>query len=241
MRVSPTPCFILHQRLYKETSLLLDVFSREHGRISLIAKGVRNNRKKSMALYQPYRSLNVSWSGKGDLQTLTGIESNGLSIVLNPDAVMAAFYLNELIIRLLHKHEPSPSLFDAYYKALTRLSHGEITAISLRYFEKHLLKILGYGLVLDRDVNTDEPLLADEHYHYTLDRGPSLIKPDNISTIRITGAALLALDNENLNEESNLEEIKHLMRSTLATYLGDKPLASRELYQSYLANKSAVE
>ena len=196
MRISLNPVFILHHRPYRESSLILEVFSREHGRVSLVAKGIRRNKQKSQALYQPHTSLNISWSGRGEMPTLTEIEANGPGFELKGEAMIAAFYLNELLMRLLHKHESHPQLFDAYLMALTRLDHSEMVLIALRYFEKHLLDSLGYGLVLDHEIETGEPIKAEQRYFYSIDRGPYSIKPPNSSSVEISGRTLLALNQE---------------------------------------------
>ncbi len=237
MRAALHPGFILHKRSYRETSLLLDVFSSKYGRISLVAKGARRSKKNSQALFQTHKSLNISWSARGEMGTLTDIEANGKDFKLKGEQVLAAFYLNELIIRLLHKHESHPELFESYLMALTRLSHGESEMLTLRYFEKHLLNALGYGLVLDHEVDTGAPIRPEQDYYYLPDQGPVSNKPVNIASIKITGSTLLGLDKEQFDEISSLEEAKHLMRRTLKNLLGEKPLASRELYQAYLQQR----
>ncbi len=237
MRVTLTPSFILHHRPYKETSMLLELFSRDYGRVSLVAKGVKRNKKRSPALYQLYRDLNVSWSGRGSLATLTEIEANGPGFDLQGEAMMAAFYINELLMRLLHQHESHSQLYDAYMMALTRLDHGESQLFALRYFEKQLLDALGYGLVLDHDLVSGDPIEAECDYYYSIDQGPSSSKPATTEFVTIAGSTLLALDREELDEYSKLDGIKQLMRLTLRGYLGDKPLASRELYQAYMLQK----
>ncbi len=237
MRTSLTPSFILHQRLYRETSLILEIFSREHGRVSLVAKGVRRNKKRSQALFQSFRFLNISWSGRGEMVTLTEIEANGPGFALKGEAMMAAFYLSELLMRLLHKHESHTELFDAYLMALTRLEHGELEQVALRYFEKHLLESLGYGLILDHEIDTGESIKPEQRYFYSIDRGPCSSQPANVRFVEISGSTLLALDKEDFDELSSLEEARQLMRITLNGYLGEKPLASRELFRAYVRQK----
>lgn len=234
MRVNLSPSFILHQRPYRETSLLLDVFSRDHGRLRLVAKGARKSKKNPPALFQTHRSLYISWSGKGELGTLTEIESNGPAYNLNGNIIMAVFYLNELLVRLLHSHEPHPELFDAYIRALTRLEHGESESIALRYFERQLLESIGYGLVLDHDIDTGLELDATRQYFYVINHGPMLHKPANQRSVEISGASLLALLQEDIEDHRQCGGLKELMRTTLTGYLGEKPLQSRELYRQYV-------
>ena len=233
MRVSLTPSVIIHQRPYRETSLLLEVFSRDYGRVTLVAKGVRRNRKKSQSLYQANRKLCLSWSGRGELGTLIEIEADGPDFNLAGKSLISVFYINELLIRLLHRHEAHPALYDAYLKTLTRLEYGEPEQLCLRYFEKHLLDTIGYGLILDHDLESGLPLSSDQDYFYSINEGPFLTKPSAAAGASISGKTLLALDSENLDEDCGVAELKQLMRLTLSTYLGDKPLASRELFKAY--------
>ena len=233
MKVNLNSCFILHQRPYRETSLLLDIFSRDYGRLRLVARGARNNRKKPSALYQTSRNLNISWSGRGELGTLTDIEEARPAFEISGSCVMAVFYMNELLLRLLHTHEPHAELFDAYMIALGRLEHGESEATTLRYFEKQLLDSIGYGLVLDHEVDNGEEIAADKDYDYVINEGAHIAVDGKEKGIRISGATLLALAGEDLDEHSTTTSLKKLMRSTLDTYLGDKPLQSRELYRQY--------
>jgi DNA repair protein RecO (recombination protein O) len=169
--------------------------------------------------------------------TLTSIETNDKDFNFQGEQVIAAFYLNELLMRLLHKHESHPVLYEEYLKALTRLSHGESIQIALRYFEKHLLISLGYGLLLEQEVETEESIQADTHYYYSLEHGPYRSKPSHPDYVSISGQTLIALQQEKLAEDCSLDEAKKLMRQALNTLLGDKPMASRDLYRAYLQQK----
>ena len=233
MKVALNPCFIIHQRPYRETSLLLDIFSREYGRLRLIAKGARKTKKWPAALFQTNRNLNISWSGRGELGTLTDIEATQPAFEIHGKCVMAVFYMNELLIRLLHTHEPHAELFDAYAMALTRLAHEEDESTTLRYFERQLLDSIGYGLVLDHDIENGTEISAEKEYHYIVNHGAQLQNHNAGTSIKISGATLLALAEERLDSQTNTSSLKKLMRSTLSTYLGDEPLKSRELYRQY--------
>ena len=237
MRIPLHPCFILHQRSYRETSLLLEVFSREHGRVGLIARGAKRKRAIPQGILQPYRRLLIAWSGKGELFTLTAIEPDFPSITLRSEQIMTGFYLNELILRLLHRHESHSDLFDAYEGALTRLGVGNSEQSILRIFEKNLLQSLGYGLVLDHDVQSGSPIDISQDYYYQFDLGPLASKPSTSEHIKISGLTLQALQKDCLEDAASLREAKHLMRCILRRHLGGKPLASRELYEAYLLNR----
>lgn len=238
MRVDPTPCFILHNRPYRETSLLIDVFSLSEGRISLIVRGARTDNKKSakQSLLQPYQKVLIGWYGKGDLGTATTIETTGTNYKLNGRRLISGFYVNELVLRLLHRHEPHAELFQHYENALFRLAGLEDEQKALRIFEKKILESVGFGLVLDHEIRTMEKIEHGEVYEYHLESGPALQvngKRDE-NAVQIHGSTLTSLQQEDLSDPVTLKEARTLMRKIISSVIGTKPLASRELYQSYL-------
>ncbi len=212
----------------------MDVFSSVHGRISLIAKGIKNKKAQKNALIQPAQGLELAWSGRGELGTLTHIEPNKKPLRFSGKNQLAVFYLNELLIRLLHQHVPHPALFAAYDQALCRLSEDEDPDYALRIFEKKLLDELGYGLVLDHDVQTGEAITPAGAYYYQIEHGPLRSPPAADEYVALSGATLLALHTEKLQAPAALREAKQLMRMSLNRHLGNKALASRELYRAYL-------
>lgn len=234
MRIPLHPCFILHTRPYRETSLLVEVFSRDHGRATLVARGARRQKNKSRPHYQPLQPLQVSWSARGELGTLGAVEPAGPVMEYSRTALLAAFYLNELIMRLLHRHEAHPDLYDAYARALTGLSSTPGHEATLRVFEKKLLESIGYGLILTHVPATRAPVLAASNYQYLPGRGPVEGERVGESGLPVSGRTLLALACEQLDDSCSLQEAKSLMRFLLAPHLDGKPLASRELFQSFL-------
>ena len=236
MNVELTPCFILHSRSYLESSLILDIFSREHGRLHLIAKGAKREKSPFSGLLQPYQRLLMSWRGKSELMTLIDVEADIEAYELSDARTIAGFYINELLVRLLHQHEPHPELFDFYNKAIFDLSAAKPVDVILRIFEKGLLKSLGYGLVLDHDVDLGLAIEAGKKYYYLIDSGPMSETPATGDYIEITGNSLLALEQGSLQNKTELEESKRLMRFILQSHLGTKPLASRALYKAYMSN-----
>jgi DNA repair protein RecO (recombination protein O) len=234
MNVELTPCFILHSRSYLESSLIVDIFSREHGRCHLIAKGAKREKSPFSGLLQPYQRLLMAWRGKSELMTLVDVEADIEAYELADARTIAGFYINELLVRLLHQHEPHPELFDFYNKAIFDLSIAKPIDAVLRVFEKGLLKSLGYGLVLDHDVDDGLAIEAGKKYYYVIDSGPMRETPSTGDYIEITGNSLLALDKGNLQNETELDESKRLMRFILQSHLGTKPLASRALYKAYV-------
>ncbi len=240
MRIPFNPCYFLHLRPYRETSLIADVMSRDHGRVTLVAKGARRQSCRSAGLYQPMRPLHIAWTMRGDMGTVMGIEATVAAQSLSGQWLIAAFYLNELLVRLLHQHEAHPELFAAYERALQDLAYMRPEGLTLRVFEKHLLVSLGYGLVLDHDIHSGHPIEPDSMYYYALDRGPSRELDRKQDDVAISGAALLALQNESFADVHLMQECKFLMRALLGDQLGSRPLASRKLYRQLVANRAVT-
>jgi DNA repair protein RecO (recombination protein O) len=234
-RVELEPAFVLHTRLYRETSLIVEAYGRDTGRVGLIAKGARRPKSALRGPLQSFRPLLLSWSGKGELGLLTGAEPDGFVRPLAGAALFSGLYMNELLMRLMHRHDPHPELFHYYRVAVEALGLGQRTEGVLRIFEKHVLESIGYGLVLDRDIASGEPIRGDVSYRYEMERGPTstaLGDEDGDSAgVRLAGDTLLSLADGRLESERALDEAKQLMRAALRRYLGDKPLATRSLFR----------
>lgn len=228
------PGFVLHHRAYRDTSVLLELLTAAQGRVGAVARGVRKEKSRWAGMLQPFRPLLLSWIGRGELVTLTGVEENGGARLSSGPAMVCGFYLNELMVRLLERHDAHPGLYTAYDDGLRELSGVEHDAIAqqraLRRFEKRLLAELGYGLILDHAADSGTPLQSETVYSYELERGP-IAYHDRSPGVAISGATLLALDHDALHDERSLRESKRLMRAVLAHYLGDRPLHSRALFQ----------
>lgn len=231
MRVSQEPAYVLHHYDYGETSLLLEMFTRQHGRFGLIAKGARRPRSPLRTSLIPFQPLAVSFSGRGELPTLTAVEPVGNAPVIRGEGLFCGLYLNELLLRLLHRHDPHERLFSSYAQALGRLAAEPKSEATLRIFEKRLLEDIGFGLVLDHDVQDGKTLQAEQRYRYFPERGPVLATTTQDEGIPMQGASLLALARECLEDGEALAEAKRLMRALLARHLGTKPLTTRDLFQ----------
>lgn len=238
MKVGLHPCYILHHRPYRETSLLLEVFSHEHGRIGVVARGVKRGKRGQAAILQPLRRLSLSWSGRSELGTLTGAEPEGEPHRLANGRLLAAFYLNELLLRLLHPMEPDPRLFETYETCLSRMAAACDEERELRMFEKRLLQSLGYGLVLDRETLTGNQIRSDIIYYYHFEHGPDAGKLSAHDAVRISGRTLLALYSEDVWDVDIAREAKSLLRPIIDRHLDNRPLHSRELYRAYLKNRA---
>ncbi len=244
-RVELEPAFVLHTRAYRETSLIVEVFGHHTGRFALIAKGVRRPKSALRGMLQSFHPLLLSWSGSGELGLLTGAEPDGYVRPLAGKALFSGLYINELLMRLMHRHDPHPELFHYYHEAIESLSRAQGTDLSmdgrgrakqdaraeavLRIFEKQMLESIGYGLVLDRDIESGEPIHGDCAYRYEMDRGPTSVVTHDGDGVPVAGETLLSLARESLETQRTLDEAKQLMRAVLRCYLGDKPLATRSL------------
>jgi len=238
VRVEADTAYVLHKRPYRETSLLLDVFSYSNGRVGLIARGARRQKTGQSVLLQPLRRLSMSWSARGELGIMTSVEPDGMIANFNTGAMIAGFYVNELIVRLLHRHEAHQELFTAYEAILNILDNEHEQQKELRYFEASLLEAIGFGLVLDHDVLSGKPLQPDTIYQYVTERGPSAEAELAGNYVRVHGLTLLELAARSVSTESSLREAKQLLRQETACHLGGRPLASRALYQAYLRNRT---
>jgi DNA repair protein RecO (recombination protein O) len=230
-RVSLQPAYVLHQRAYRETSRLLEVLTRDYGRIGIVARGARRPGSRIRPLLQPFVPLLLSWSSAGELATLTGAEPAGRALHLQGDALVCGFYLNELLLRLLARHDPAPELFSAYHDALVGLQTHGCDPTILRRFEKRLRDVLGYGLLLHEDA-LGEALSAERRYQYAPERGAIPIGPDRDMPqggISILGRCLQALAADMPLDETCQKQARRLLASILAPHLGPRPLKSRDL------------
>jgi DNA repair protein RecO (recombination protein O) len=232
LRIQLQPAFVLHQRPYRNTSLLLDVFTRDYGRVGVVAKGVRQRASADRALLQPFNNVLISYCGRGDLMTLTAVERQAQLGELKAKALFSGLYMNELLLRLLHRNDPHDALFDYYRRSLLELAaHPEGIEPVLRRFECNMLVELGYGLTLDREAATGKPLSPGEIYYYDIERGPlDAEHAPATAQPRVSGRCLMALAAENFDDLQTAKEMKFLIRHVLAHYLGDRPLKSRELF-----------
>jgi DNA repair protein RecO (recombination protein O) len=228
MRVQLEPAYVLHRRPYRETSLLVETLARDHGRVAVVARGARGERSPLRGLLQPFRPLLISWSGRHDLMTLSGAEPAGVC-ALSGRGLLAGFYLNELLTRLLARHDPHSGLFETYEQALLGLGQPGAEEQTLRVFERRLLEVLGYGLALGETDTTGARIEPDRTYRYRLETG-AVPAGDGEEGLPVRGATLLALASGQLADRELSREAKQLMRYVLQHYLGARPLESRALF-----------
>ena len=222
-RVTLSPAYVLHQRPWRETSRIAEIWSRDHGRLGLVARGVRRPRSPHRSLLQPFMPLLVSWTHRGELGNLTGLEAAAPALMLQGRALMAGFYLNELLLRLLPRQDPHPGLYGHYVTALEGLATHR-TAPVLRVFEKHLLGAMGYGLVLTHTATDEAAVETAGRYRYDLDSGPVPASGTAATGLLISGRALLALHHEALDDADDLRAVKRLLRAALERHLDGRGL-----------------
>ncbi len=231
-RVLLSPACVLHRRPYRETSFLVDILTPEYGRLTLIAKGIRKAKSNLQGLLQPFTPLLVSWTGKGELMTLTHVETIGEVKRLQGDCLFAGFYLNELMMCLLQKWDAQPGIFSAYEKAIVELQTSELQEKTLRSFEKYLLEELGYGLLPKSDNSLHNTFSPDKHYRFVPEQGFVVSELGDLASAKsyiFSGKSLLAIAKEDWQEES-LQDAKRLTRFLLAPLLGARPIFSRQLF-----------
>jgi len=222
--------FILHTRPLNETSMLLEAFTASHGRISLLAKGVRLLRSRFRGLLRPFVPLLISWSGKTELMSLSAAELVGTPPNLMGNTLFSGIYLNELLVRLLPRADAYPEIFYAYQSTLIALQNHPKAECNLRLFEKTVLAELGYGFALDRETANGLAIQAERYYAFTPGHGLNQCTPHDSQEHIFSGKCLLALHKGVLEEPDDLLTAKRLNRAAIATLLGDKPLRSREFF-----------
>jgi DNA repair protein RecO (recombination protein O) len=224
-RVDGDPAFVLHTRPWRETSLIVDILSRHHGRLGLVARGARRAGAALKARLIPFQPLFLSWFGRAQLRTLHAAEWQGGGLMLRGHALMCGFYLNELLLRLLPEGDAHETLFDHYALALADLAARADVEPVLRRFELDLLSELGYAQSLGHLANGGE---LDPEVRYGFEIGTGVVPPSPRMT-SYSGRTLLALAAGDFGQPATLAEGKLLMRTLLAHYLGEKPLATRQL------------
>ena len=227
-RITGQPAFVLHSYPHKETSLIVDVFTREYGRIALVAKGAKRPHSQLRGVLQTFQPLQAGWTGKSELRILTGAEWVGGMLPLEKTALLCGFYLNELLVKLLARDDPHPVLFDHYVATLNQLAHNEPPPIVLRKFERALLKETGVAADLTRCTGTRQAVEAGQVYVVDPERGP---RPARASDAwpKITGKTLLDMEREEYADAATQAQSKLLMRFLLAHQLGGATLNTRQI------------
>jgi len=244
-RIQLTPGYLLHHTPYRDTSRILEVLTRDHGRLSLFARGVRGPKSRLAALLQPFQPLLLSWSGRGEAPQLTGAELEGTRSSLPADRLLAAFYLNELILKLTTRHDPHPALYAAYGRALQGLADAAPGAADraaverpLRLFEKRLLEEVGYGL--DLETCAAEGGAIDPEQSYQFQPGQGLVPAPPRAPAAIPGRSLIALARDELAGPNELADARRLLKAALDHCLEGRELATRAIARAVEGRRRAA-
>ena len=239
-RIQNEPAWLLHHRPFRDSSQILDILSLDHGRLAVVAKGSRGAKSKLRGILRPFLPLQLSWFIRSDLGTLTGAEMNGAPLSLSGDALLSGYYVNELLLKLLHRHDPQPEIFAAYSRTIERLAESQDVAPYLRQFEIELLRILGYALNLDHDTETTEPLRPQQQYEYRVEQGLVPVS-DREGPMVFRGAEIDAIRNQQFADPAVLKNAGSLLRNVIAYYLDGKELKSRKVLKEMRNRKTGSE
>jgi DNA repair protein RecO (recombination protein O) len=231
--------FVLHSYPYKETSLILETFTRSHGRVAMVAKGAKRGSASKYAL-NAFQPLSLEWFGKADMKTLKAADHQRINPQIRGAALMAAFYVNELLLKLVAKDDAHEQLFERYSETICALAGLQTSSqlsreieIVLRRFELKMLEELGYGLTLAHEADSDAAIDARAEYLYVVERGPLRLTSQQevraVEPVKLAGSTILALARGELSDALTLAQAKQLMRRVINHHLGDKSLHTRQL------------
>lgn len=208
----------------------METFTRDHGRVALVARGARRPRSSLRGVLLSFQPLLLSWTGRSELRTLTRAEWQGSYTALKGETLMCGFYLNELLLKLLPRDDPHEGLYGIYEATLTALAANTERESVLRRFELQLLRELGYAVTLDHDVQTGGTILAERHYVYVIERGPVAAgTSDSGKGVELTGQTLLDMQSGKFDSGATQQQSKTLMRTLINHYLGNQVLHTRQM------------
>jgi len=232
-RVLLEAAYVLHQRPWRDTSRIVELLTRSHGRCTVFSRGSRKSGSQLAAVLQPFSRVLVSWTGRGEAGTLTHAEFDGSPGGLVSAKLMSGFYVNELLIRLMPRHDPHPEVFELYEQTLAGLRSCREEAAVLRVFEKRLLEVVGYGLSLTHDARTGQPVAGDRTYRFVPGVGP-LESAAGVAdgAYLVQGATLIAVATESFEEPDVRTEARSLLRLALEHCLEGHGIRSREVLRA---------
>lgn len=230
-RVDQQPGFILHTHPYRETSLIVELFARDHGRIGLVAKGARRPMSALRGVLLAFQPLLVDWSGGGEMKTLVRAEWRGGQPMLTGKALMCGYYLNELLMRFLPREDAHDALYDCYADVVAELPRTSRFEPLLRRFELTLLEQMGYGVPLTERADSDDAVEAEGRYRYIIERGPVLDDGSDPEVPVVAGQTLIDMAQGDFTSTRTLQQSKQLLRLLIGHHLGGQPLQSRRMFK----------
>lgn len=232
-RVDQQPAYVLHTRSWRETSLIVELLTRDYGRVAVVAKGARRPHSALRGVLMGFQPLSAAWSGGGEVKTLVRAEWLGGQPLLHGRALLCAYYLNELVVHLSAREDPHPELFDAYHAAVADLAAGAAQPPVLRRFELALLSTLGYGVELEREAEGGGPVEDGASYTYIIDHGPVRGTSPLAAHqgVPVSGQTLNAMARNDFSAAQTLAEGKLLLRCLIHHHLGGRALESRRVFK----------
>lgn len=223
--------WVLHGRKYRDTSLIVEFLTRDQGRVPAVVRGVRRKNSKTAGYLQPFGHVLVSFFGRGDLKTARKMDFPFPAAALSGDALLMGMYVNELLVRLLGKHDAAPEIFDAYSELMAHLPTAANASAVLRRFELLLLRELGYGVTFEWEAGSGEPVTAEGIYHYVPDEGFHRVAEPAPDAYTYKGEQLLAIAGDRLEDPAIDSCAKRIVRTSFNLLLGGYRLRSRELFR----------
>ena len=227
-RVQQQSGYILHHRPFRDTSQILDILTRDHGKIAVVARGSRGSKSRLAGVLRPFLPLRVSWVAKSDLGTLTGAEAAGPPAGMMGDALLSAYYVNELLLHFLHRDDPQPEIFALYEEVIKALVSTENVAASLRSFELEFLSLLGYAVNLHHESGGHDPLQVDRRYQYRMEQGLVVVDRSEGALV-FDGSVLVGIAEQRFDDPNILRAANRLLREIIDFHLGGKELKSRKV------------
>ena len=227
-RVQQQSGYILHHRPFRDTSQILDIVTRDHGKVAVVARGSRGSKSRLAGVLRPFLPLKVSWVAKSDLGTLTGAEAAGPPAGMVGDALLSAFYVNELLLYFLHRYDPQPEIFALYEEVIGALASTGSVAACLRSFELEFLSLLGYAVNLDHEFGSHDPLDVGRYYQYRMEQGLVAVERAAGSLV-FKGAILVGVAEQHFDDPDILRAANRLLREIIDFHLGGKQLKSRKV------------
>lgn len=228
-RVDQQPGFVLHSYPWRETSLIVEVFSRDHGRVAMVAKGARRPMSALRGVLMAFQPLLIDWSGGGEVKTLVRAEWQGGLPLLSGKALLCGYYLNELLVKLSAREDAHPALFGAYWSALLALAGNQPQAPLLRRFELALLRELGYGVGLECEAESGVPVVATARYVYIVEQGLMPAAGAPADALVLSGQTLLDMLADDFSRPETLAQSKSLLRMLINHTLHGQTLESRRV------------
>ncbi|MEN7343562.1 MAG: DNA repair protein RecO [Pseudomonadota bacterium] len=227
-RIKLQPAWILHRRDFRDSSQIVEVFSRDYGRVAMVARGVKRPKSRHRGILQPFSALRLSWVTGRDLGTLTDAEQIGQPLVLTGEALMCGFYINELLMKLTHRFDAIPSVFDGYAETIQSLASDTANAIALREFEWLFLREAGFGIELAIDATSGQPVDEERRYHVIVDEGPVLAE-EAADMTTYSGATLKAISVGDWTHPLTLRAARRILGAAIDRQLDGKTLHTRRI------------